>query len=275
MLKCEWRISMRKNTTLPNVGSIDINFYISDTAKEFNSLVYPPHTHDVFEIYFLIDGNASFMVEKNLYKLKNGDVIISRPDEVHNCILNGTSTHKHACLWINTTDDFLLSGLSNANVTHLSTTDKEKAKLINLFTELNQDKDEFSIFATTVNILKLLYSINQSETSAFCAPNVLNQILTYINENFKTIQSVEELLEKFHISKTTLLRLFKKHLHTTPKLYLETKKLAYSRILLKQGESVLDACFSAGFSDYSNYIRLFKKKFNVTPGKYKVKNIIY
>ena len=76
MLKCEWRISMRKNTTLPNVGSIDINFYISDTAKEFNSLVYPPHTHDVFEIYFLIDGNASFMVEKMALKILKRKLMI-------------------------------------------------------------------------------------------------------------------------------------------------------------------------------------------------------
>ena len=266
-------MSEQKNFAISDIGSLEISFYLSDSAQQFDSRIFPPHTHDVFEIYFLIDGNASFMVEKNLYKLKNGDVIISRPDEVHNCILNEKSTHKHACLWINSSNNFLLSGLTNGNVTHLSTNKEENEQLIKYFIELNQAKDEFSKFTTTINVLQLLYTANQNETSTFCAPTVLKQILSYINENFKTIQRIEEVLDKFHISKTTLLRLFKKHLNTTPKLYLETKKLAYSRILLKQGESVLDACFSAGFSDYSNYIRLFRKRYDTTPGKYKNKNV--
>jgi AraC-like DNA-binding protein len=104
-------------------------------------------------------------------------------------------------------------------------------------------------------------------------PTVLTQILKYINENFKKIQDTYEIVSKFFISKSTLLRLFKKYLSTTPKLYLETKKLAFSRILLKRGESVQDACFLSGFTDYSNYIRLFKNRFNITPGKYKAKDV--
>ncbi|MBR5192323.1 MAG: helix-turn-helix domain-containing protein [Clostridia bacterium] len=265
----------QKNFTVSDIGSLDITFYLSDSLGQFNPRVFPPHSHDVFEIYFLISGNVSFMVENNVYKLNNGDVIISRPNEVHNCILNEKSVHKHACLWINTSTDFLFSKLTNKNVTHLSTTNEEREKLIKLFNDLNQEKDDFSIFATTINILKLLYSANQGDSSSCCVPNVLKQILLYINEKFKTIQNVKEVLDKFYISKTSLIRLFKKHLHTTPKLYLETKKLAYSRILLKHGESVLDACFLSGFSDYSNYIRLFRKRFNITPGKYRTKDVTF
>ena len=266
-------MSGQKNYTISDLGSLGIAFYLSDTEKKLDSMVYPPHTHDIVEIYFLIDGNASFMVENNLYKLKNGDLIITRPESIHNCILNTNSTHKHACLWINSSSDFFLSPLLNSNATHLSTTEEQKNKLIKLFIELNNSENEFSVFSSTVNILNLLQSIHENETATFCAPQVLKQILSYMNENFKTIQSIEEILEKFSISKSTLLRLFKIHLKTTPKLYLETKKIAYSRILLKQGESVQDACFSSGFPDYSNYIRLFKKRYDTTPSKYRKKDI--
>ena len=55
------------------------------------------------------------------------------------------------------------------------------------------------------------------------------------------------------------------------KMYLETKKLAYSRMLLKEGMPVADACSLAGFSDYSNFIRLFRLRFGITPNKYKKK----
>ena len=63
--------------------------------------------------------------------------------------------------------------------------------------------------------------------------------------------------------------MFRKYLKTSPKSYLETKRLAYSRILLRQGKSVVDACAESGFSDYSNYIRLFKRRFGITPNKYR------
>ena len=63
--------------------------------------------------------------------------------------------------------------------------------------------------------------------------------------------------------------MFKVYLNTTPKLYIETKKLAFSRKLLKDGLSVGEASVEAGFLDVSNFIRLFKRRFGVTPREYK------
>ena len=44
---------------------------------------------------------------------------------------------------------------------------------------------------------------------------------------------------------------------------IESKRLSYSRLLLNSGKSVLVACMESGFPDYSNYIRLFKKRFDI------------
>ena len=52
-------------------------------------------------------------------------------------------------------------------------------------------------------------------------------------------------------------------------MYIETKRLSYSRLLLNSGKSVLAACMESGFPDYSNYIRLFKGRFKITPNQYK------
>jgi methylphosphotriester-DNA--protein-cysteine methyltransferase len=99
-------------------------------------------------------------------------------------------------------------------------------------------------------------------------PQTLQTILDDINVNFASIKDLDYFAEKYFISLSTLQRLFKKHLHTTPKMYIETKRLAYSRQLLKQGVSVFDACMQAGFPDYSNYIRLFRNRFGMTPKRY-------
>ena len=38
---------------------------------------------------------------------------------------------------------------------------------------------------------------------------------------------------------------------------------------LRDGDMVADAAAKSGFSDYSNYIQLFKKQFGMTPLQYK------
>ena len=98
---------------------------------------------------------------------------------------------------------------------------------------------------------------------------MLKKILSDIDDNFKSIRSLEYFTEKYFISESTLNRLFNTYLHMTPKKYVEAKKLAHSRYLLKSGSTVLSACMESGFSDYSSYIRLFKKRFSITPMQYR------
>ena len=63
--------------------------------------------------------------------------------------------------------------------------------------------------------------------------------------------------------------LFRKYFQMTPKTYLENRRLAYSRELLREGRSVTDACVESGFPDLSNYIRLFRTRFGMTPSQYR------
>ena len=56
------------------------------------------HIHDKCEIYVNLSGNVSFMVEGQLYPIKRGSVIITRPLEYHHCIYHDFSPHEH--FWI-------------------------------------------------------------------------------------------------------------------------------------------------------------------------------
>ncbi len=267
---------MQKSFNIPNNIGFEATYYINKGDNISIAKIFPQHSHDVLEIYFHIDGNASFVVENDVYTLSPCDCIIARPNEVHNCILHSASLHKHACIWINSPScfaisPFLMDRYDGKNL--ISPSEENKKNLLSLFDELDCVEDDFNRYTITLNILKILHSSLHITTESLAIPETLKNILSYISENFTKIQNVNEIIDKFYISKSTLLRMFKKYLNTTPKIHLETKKLTYSRLLLKRGESVEDACFLSGFPDYSNYIRLFKKKFNVTPGKYKLKSV--
>ena len=247
--------------------------YAEDIADPEHSL--GQHTHAECEIYFHLGGDVSFMVEHNLYHLQAGDAIITKPNEIHNCVLNSPGAHKHLCLWFAPQSDalvgdFLQHDFGKDNL--LSPTEKDKGKLLSLYEELRDHSEKGGKRYEFLLLLQILETLGKSLSHTLAPqqmPPELKAILADINDNFLAIKGLEYFTEKHFVSQSTLNRLFRTYLHTTPGLYLEAKRLAHSRLLLKKGKSVLAACMESGFSEPSNYIRLFKKRFGITPGQYR------
>lgn len=262
---------------MTDISGFEANYYCRVGEKRI-SHIFPPHMHDNLEVYVLLEGDASFMVEQSLYHLEPGDAIVTKPNEIHNCVLNSLSVHKHLCFWFSADqgvllEDFLQHDFGKDNL--ISPTPEDKEKLYVLYEklqELNENDGKRYEFSLLLQILEL-WGKNISCTAPLQqVPAELQSILEDINRNFLIIKNLEYFTEKYFISQSTLNRLFRTHLHTTPGLYLEAKRLAHSRLLLKKGKSVLAACMEAGFSDASNYIRLFKKRFGMTPRQYRDSN---
>ncbi|MBE5743501.1 MAG: helix-turn-helix domain-containing protein [Clostridiales bacterium] len=250
----------------------NVKYYLAENTKIVNKRVFPPHVDDALEIYILLEGDASFSIENHVYKLSPMDVVITKPNQVHNCILNSNTSHKHACFWFKPDKSFLYKKFLEMKTQVISPTREDGLKLqeiiikIGKLTTNSDDLTRFSLFISLIEIISNNVNLN---TINEVIPNILKDILYDLNENFTTINSLDYLTKKYNVSSSTLNRLFNDNLQTSPKLFLETKRLAHSRKLLREGYSVMDACMKSGFPDYSNYIRLFKKRFNITPNQYK------
>jgi AraC-like DNA-binding protein len=259
---------------IPTVSSFEANYYFSEDDDTLPARMFPAHVHDSLELYILLEGDASFIVESTLYRLSAGDAIISKPNEIHNCVLNSASVHKHLCFWFDASCSFLFSDFLSHEFGEnnlISPTQENKTALMDLYARLkksSEEKDERIQFYLMLEMLEIFRRSIVKENDRQNMPSLLQVILEDINENFKTIPTLGYFSQKYFVSQSTLNRLFKEYLHTTPKLYLETKRLAYSRVLLREGQTVFTAAMNSGFTDYSNYIRLFKKRFGMTPRKY-------
>ncbi len=257
----------------PKPLDFSVEYYFHEKRNIIPAKNFPPHVADTVEFYILLEGDVSFSVENNLYKLSEGDVIVSKPNQVHNCILNSNSVHKHLCFWFKPTPAFIFEKFLNLNSNLISPLAVDKEKLLSLYAELKTASEEsngLKQYALMVRIIEILSKhVDEGVQEQQVAPPILKDILDDLNSSFTEINSISYFTKKYSISSSTLNRLFKIHLNTSPKLYLETKRLAYARILLKNGETVMGACMKAGFPDYSNFIRLFKKRFNTTPHRYK------
>ena len=257
----------------PDIGDFEMRHSFNDDPCS-DAFSFPPHIHSDLEIYVLVEGNVSFMVEQKLYPLSPGDAIVSKPNEIHNCIVNAASAHKYYCFWFSPSSEllfgtFLQHKLGEGNL--ISLPPEKKRGFMQTCASLHEAAEKNDSLLEFCHALRFLYILQQHPAEkgrTQSLPRLLQNILHDINDNFKYICELEYFTHKYFISQSTLQRLFRKHLHTSPKLYLEAKKLAYSRTLLQQNFSVAEACEAAGFTDYSNYIRLFKKRFGVTPKQY-------
>ena len=260
---------------MPDVTGFEAGYYFRLEGREYVAYNFPPHMHDALEIYVLLEGDVSFMVEHNLYHLQPGDAIITKPNEIHNCVLNTPGVHKHLCFWFSPQSgvlvgDFLQHDFGKNNL--VSPAGKDKEILLSLYEKLHacEEKDgkryEFSLLLQILDIFgkSLSRAVEPQQM-----PAELREILADINDNFLDIKGLDYFTQKYFVSQSTLNRLFRTYLRTTPGLYLEAKRLAHSRLLLKKGKSVLAACIESGFAEPSNYIRLFKKRFGITPGQYR------
>lgn len=227
------------------------------------------HIHGCYEVYVNVSGDVAFLVNSTVYAVESGDLIITRPGDVHFCIYRQPCVHNCYCLWLDApADSLLVSFVKKAGRYRLPREEREHMmELLRRMTEEAQDP-----FARTLDLLKLIALFGDCKSAEVSAeppiPEEMQKILDYMNLHYRELR-VKDLLQQFYISPATLNRWFRKYLHLSPREFLEAKKLSYAKQLLSQGISVMETGMRAGFSDCSYFISVFKKKFGQTPYAYR------
>lgn len=98
----------------------------------------------------------------------------------------------------------------------------------------------------------------------------LTNILSYLNENFTSTITLDELSEKFFISKYYLSREFKKEFGCTIIQYILVKKITYAKELLRYSQSSIeDIALLCGIDDASYFNKVFRKLEGCTASEYR------
>jgi len=242
------------------------------------------HIHSFCEIYVNVSGNVSFMVENNVYPISSGDIIITRPNEVHHCVYHSECRHEHYCVWISMSGDFM-QDMSSAFFDRkagegnlISMSDEDKKKLFDHLKKIrNEDhgratKRDTESMSHFFGILGLIEKYKEKTLPAKELPERMKNILTYIEKRFYDACTVEDIANEFFISRSALVNMFKRYMNLSPSKYIEAKKFSYAKSMLEKGNSVQEVCDACGFSDCSYFISVFKRRFGVTPYQY-AKNV--
>ena len=256
---------------LSALGQIDLHFTANNSYYDISTnLADDAHVHSCYELYVNVSGDVSFLHGSEIYDLQSGDVVISFPGEVHYCIYHSSCYHRHYCLWFDSEElgAFLVrQGLFG----RIRSDEAVKERILALCEALSErEEDSFLRSAKIMELFSIIKPARRDETPRSVElPEKMADILRYVEENFVNISGSSELCEKFYISESTLNRMVRKYAGISLGALVEAKRLSYSEKLLRSDHSVTDACFLSGFSDLSRFIAKFKKKFGLTPLKYK------
>ena len=240
------------------------------------------HVHGCCELYFNVSADVSFTVGDKLYRVDANEMLITKPNEFHNCVYHSDGMYKYYCLWLAADKEFApyLAPIIERDG-HLIRLDKQHVssfknalKLLDAEQQAGRLGSLESVTAV-FDILQMLSQSNDGMASAVALPQALSDILDYINAHFSHVCTVGQICDEFFISRSTVNRLFRQYLHTTPAKYVENRRLSAAKALLERGESVQQTCERCGFPDYSHFIALFKKRFGITPYQYAKRNMVH
>ena len=231
-----------------------------------------PHSHDCYEFYINFAGDVSFLVNDKLYAVQSGDLIISRPGEMHVSIIQSPCSYKSYCFYIRKTALTAFADRPDMHH-HIRFQESDRARLMEIIQRLHQAESEGNEIERTAWVYHLLGMLNgtpEPELVSVAAPlpEKFQEVLTYTNRSFPDLHTVSDIADHFFISTATLTRWFREYLQITPKNYLEARRLAYSKDLLARGFSVTEVSGTAGFSSCSHFICGFRQSFGITPLQY-------
>ena len=99
-----------------------------------------------------------------------------------------------------------------------------------------------------------------------------DRILYLLESNVDIMQSLDDMCTLSRLTPNQLRRYIKKNCDTTPKLWLDTKRLEKARLMLTNTDkSITEIASECGYANISWFISQFKKQYKQTPKEFRYK----
>jgi AraC-like DNA-binding protein len=269
------------------LSDIPTDFKITRIKKDSRKNMKSAHVHPYYEIFYLINGSCTFFINHNIYQLTKGDMVIIPKGEIHRTVYQGTASNERfaVCFRENVLD--WISSLIGEEIVKeslatgvISIPRKRQDYVIALMDKLlfeSGEQDMLSPAFIQAGLLELLLFVircQRFEKNIMKEIDVDNQLMqeiaTYIYNNFDKKITLDDIAVKFNISRSYLSKKFKQTTGFGFKEYLVDVRVKNAcRLLLETNESITDIAFECGFNDSNYFGDAFRRIKGVSPNKYR------
>lgn len=238
------------------------------------------HSHNDYEILYFIKGDADYIVEGAVYQLNPHDIIIVRPYEMHRAFHKSNSLYERVV--VNISQEFFeKTGCGNYTGAFLNRKAGTKNKidaeiavkcgLVDAYERLKKYTNDYSDVSSPIAraiITEILHIINNTDAKNSLYENRIQQVISYINSNYRSNITLSSIADEFFVSKSHLSREFHRFTGYTLTDYIKRKRINGVLAMCRNGKNISDACYGSGFRDYASFYRAFFKEYGKSPKKY-------
>jgi len=252
-------------------------FHLADDHHE--EIAY--HYHSFHKIIWLLAGRADYAVEGKSYHLTPGDCVMVPRGSIHRPEVAEADFYERVILYIS--PEFLRCMGS------------EMCDLESCF-RIARDEFRYVYHDDDTAIRELLEALEQTRQSAEFGAELLSRslfvqlmvacnrlvqggpavdaaggdrkmlsILQYLGTHLREPLSIDELSQRFYMSKYHMMRRFREITGYTIHNYVTEKRLLLAQQMLGRGMTLSETAEYCGYQDYSTFSRAYKKQFGVSP----------
>lgn len=267
-----------------------------DTYVEPFDRRFREHHHTAFEMSVCCSGEGIYQTESDRFRFKKGDVFFFASNDAH-CITDIFGTEDMLLTTIQFEPRFLWAyGEHEFDLKHMNIFSKESRpfknkleagskmaeiignSLINMKNEyLNKESGfEYMIKSELLRLLIVLIRMNvdkaKSGDFSVRTKNIINldNVMDYIDENFASDITLDELSKVSGMSRTYFSAIFKRLNGLSLWDYITIRRIEKATELLKStNDTVLDIALNCGYNNTANFNRAFKKVTGRVPKDYR------
>ncbi len=259
-------------------------FHLKDSRAQ--KLEY--HYHEFDKLILMLGGSVTYVVEGVTYFLKPWDVLLVQHNLIHRAMIDPQEPYERVVIWLGRdwitarSDpgqrlDTCFDTARERGFHLLRTGGARRAQYMQTIQSLEEAlrSEEFGAARMADTLCQqLLVAVNRDLISSRTAAEAqdsyrvdpkMEEVLRYIAAHLREELSVELLARQFFMSRYYLMHRFKEVTGYTLHQYITQKRLLAAAESIRAGVPVMKAAEQSGFSEYSTFLRAFRKTFQISP----------
>lgn len=253
-------------------------FHLADGRGEY--IEY--HYHAFHKIIILLAGKAGYAVEGERYELSPGDFVLVGRGSIHRPVVAAGDYYERMILYI--APEYLRSlTAGDCDPSECFRRAQETFQYVYRDENGSRVRPLFQALAETIRqggygaallaqaqFTELMVEVNRvvrggHRVGAAGGDSKVISLLQYLNLHLTEPLTIDQLAERFYISKYHMMRRFRAQTGYTIHAYLTGKRLMLAREKIASGVPMMEAACKSGFGDYSAFSRAYRKQFGQSP----------
>ncbi len=272
---------LRHGTHIPG-NDYDGYMYSFNTSKSYS---FDSHLHKCYEIIHVIHGSLIYTVEGREYRISDGDIVITSPDELHSFSFPEESAYQREFLHIY--PGFIercpviadmLNSRNPGEFNHIPQDKAVKYGFDKIFDDVRSAcekpvaETDLIVFANVMLFAAKMHLMLSEDAPKYVereADSKARTIYSYIDLHYTEDINAGTIASVMAMSETAARKMFKKETGMTIKSYLTLRRVTAAKNLIMEGQKAMNIFTQCGFGDYSTFYRSFIKYVGMTPDAFK------